>query len=117
MADLEKNSKQFCYNGHLTRVATERTVAGGGTMTYSDHKDMIKTHQEITKDVILKTANRILGDKSWTISTDQQIQPLSAAHGEENRANLNANGKTAFLKRWHSKIMAEQLFGMLSDEG
>ena len=57
MADLEKNSKQFCYNRHLTRVATERTVADDGTVTYSKHKDMIKTHHEIAKDVILRAAN------------------------------------------------------------
>ena len=57
MADLEKKSKRFWYNGHLTRVATERTVPGNRTVTYSDHKDMIKTHHEITKDLILKTAN------------------------------------------------------------
>jgi hypothetical protein len=117
MADLEKNSKRFCYNGYLTRVATERTEAGDGTVTFSEHKDMIKTYHEITKDVILKTANRTWGDKSWANSADQQIQPLSAARGEVHGANLNADGKTAFLKRWHSKIMAEQLIGMLSDEG
>ena len=58
MADLKNNSKRFCYNGHLTRVATERTVAADGTVTYSDHKDMIKTYHEIKKDVILKTTNQ-----------------------------------------------------------
>ena len=92
MADFENNSKQFCYNGHLTWVATERAVAGGGTVTYSDHKDMIKTHHEITKDVILKTANQTWGDKFWAISADQKIQPLSTARGKVNGTNLNVNG-------------------------
>ena len=58
MADLENNSKRFCYNGHLTQVVTKCTVADNGTMTYSNHKDMIKIYHEITKDIMLKTANQ-----------------------------------------------------------
>ena len=56
VADLGKILKRFCYNGHLTHVAAGCTEADNGTVTYYGHKDMIKTHQKLAKDTILKNS-------------------------------------------------------------
>jgi hypothetical protein len=59
MADLENSLKKFCYNEHVTWIAAKRTEANNRTVTFSGHKDITKTCHEITKDVILKTADKI----------------------------------------------------------
>jgi hypothetical protein len=59
MADLEKNSRRFCYSGYLNCVAMERMESDAGTVTYSGYKNMIKTYHQIPKDTLLKSANQL----------------------------------------------------------
>ena len=72
-------SKKFGYHGLINRVATECDMDGTkpNIITYRDHKNFSDTWQEITEEIVKRNSTQIWGDKTWTITDDKQIAPIS----------------------------------------
>lgn len=101
-ADLEKYSKQFCYNLTLSRVATTATVdEDDGTVTLGGHKNMLKTYHEVSEDAVISNANMTWGDLAWLRPADQEIQQFTVARGELTGAfcisSFKSSGPTSTL--------------------
>ena len=95
-------SKKFGYHGLINRVPTDCDIDGtnANLITYRDHKNFIDTWQEITEDIVERNSTQIWGDKSWTITDDKQIAPISQARGEVEtgvRGALNDAGKRIYM--------------------
>ena len=118
-AEIEKYSTQFGY-GALLNVPSECNVdaTDPNIITYRNHVNMIKTWKKITDDIIAKNANEIWGARDWTTSVTKQLDESSAARGEIGTAvSITKSGKTKFMQRWKSTILAQHVMALLTPHG
>ena len=113
--DLTANAEFYSYYGYLKSTPTTRTVdpADNTIITFGDRKSILTSWNEIDSDVIQNNATQLWGDRSWSVTDNKEIDPLSAARGEVVANNLNVAGKKQFMQRKRSTWLAHQSLQML----
>jgi hypothetical protein len=116
--EIEKCSRQFGY-GSLINVPTNRDLnaTDANVFTYKDPINIIDTWNKITNDLIGKNANEVWGTRDWTIPVNMHIKALSDMCGKIGTATVITKiGKTKFMERWKSLILAYQVMALLTPE-
>ena len=117
---VEEQAKTYGYSLLTKRVPNDKQVDPvTGNVTFLGHKDILKTWNEITIDIIQKNATETWGDKSWTVTDVKEIAEFTEARGElipngAAQGQLTAEGRKAFMRRQKSKYLAHHILGLLT---
>ncbi len=109
---------QFGY-GALLNVPTNQNVdpTDANAITYKNPVNMTETWNKINDNLIAKNANEVWGSCNWTVSTNKQIEELTASCGEVGTATtLTKIGKKKFMEHWKYNILATQVIALWTPE-